>query len=212
MASPRVATSSSLGASSDLVGKGFGAMNMDDLFRSVYGDAAAEGKTVEEVWREISGGRSGDDGEMTLEDFLARAGAVSVEDVRVAPDSVFGVDPVVGIENPVMGFGNEVEGGGRVEKGKKRALVDPMNRAAVQRQKRMIKNRESAARSRERKQAYTVELESLVTQLEEENSRLLKEQAEQKRERLEQLKKTLIPVTEKKKPAYQHRRTGSAQW
>lgn len=152
MASPRVATSSSLGTSSDLVGKGIGAMNMDDLFRSVYGDAATEGKTVEEVWREISGGRSGDDGEMTLEDFLARAGAVSVEDVRVASDSVFGVDPVVGVENAVMGFGNEVEGGGRVEKGKKRALVDSMDRAAVQRQKRMIKNRESAARSRERKQ------------------------------------------------------------
>ncbi|XP_039125521.1 bZIP transcription factor 12-like [Dioscorea cayenensis subsp. rotundata] len=212
MASPRVATSSSLGTSSDLVGKGIGAMNMDDLFRSVYGDAATEGKTVEEVWREISGGRSGDDGEMTLEDFLARAGAVSVEDVRVASDSVFGVDPVVGVENAVMGFGNEVEGGGRVEKGKKRALVDSMDRAAVQRQKRMIKNRESAARSRERKQAYTVELESLVSQLEEENASLLKEQEEQKRERLEQLKKTLIPVTEKKKPAYQHRRTGSAQW
>uniref|UniRef100_A0A453G071 BZIP domain-containing protein n=1 Tax=Aegilops tauschii subsp. strangulata TaxID=200361 RepID=A0A453G071_AEGTS len=31
-------------------------------------------------------------------------------------------------------------------------LMDPMDRAAMQRQKRMIKNRESAARSRERKQ------------------------------------------------------------
>jgi ABA responsive element binding factor len=30
--------------------------------------------------------------------------------------------------------------------------MDPVDRAAMQRQKRMIKNRESAARSRERKQ------------------------------------------------------------
>ncbi|KAJ0976808.1 hypothetical protein J5N97_012282 [Dioscorea zingiberensis] len=209
MASPRVVPSSSSGASSDLVGKGIGAMNMDDLFRSVYGDVAAEGKTVEEVLREISGGRGEDDGEMTLEDFLARAGAVSAEEVRVASETVFGVDPGVGVENPVMGFGTEVEGRGRGGKGRKRPVMDPMDRAAVQRQKRMIKNRESAARSRERKQAYTVELETLVMQLEEENAGLLKEQEEHKRHRLEQLKKTLIPVTEKKKPPCHLRRTSS---
>ncbi|GJP84737.1 hypothetical protein CLOP_g14796, partial [Closterium sp. NIES-67] len=40
------------------------------------------------------------------------------------------------------------------------------------RQKRMIKNRESAARSRARKQAYTVELEAEVAQLKEENEQL----------------------------------------
>eukprot|EP00250_Pteridium_aquilinum_P035531 c9594_g1_i1 orf=205-1473(+) len=44
------------------------------------------------------------------------------------------------------------------------------------RQKRMIKNRESAARSRARKQAYTVELEAEVTLLKEENARLKKQQ------------------------------------
>jgi len=54
--------------------------------------------------------------------------------------------------------------------------MGPVDRAAMQRQKRMIKNRESAARSRERKQAYIAELESLVTQLEEENAELLREQ------------------------------------
>ncbi|KAG5126101.1 hypothetical protein JHK82_026936 [Glycine max] len=50
-----------------------------------------------------------------------------------------------------------------------------LDKAAQQRQRRMIKNRESAARSRERKQAYQVELESLAVKLEEENDKLLKE-------------------------------------
>ncbi|KAI5055581.1 hypothetical protein GOP47_0029102 [Adiantum capillus-veneris] len=49
------------------------------------------------------------------------------------------------------------------------------------RQKRMIKNRESAARSRARKQAYTVELEAEVTMLKEENARLKQQQAVQTR-------------------------------
>eukprot|EP00850_Spirogloea_muscicola_P010997 SM000066S20472 [mRNA] locus=s66:601007:605347:+ [translate_table: standard] len=59
---------------------------------------------------------------------------------------------------------------------KKRGLESPFvggERTGEQRQKRMIKNRESAARSRARKQAYTVELEAEVTQLKEENMRLL---------------------------------------
>ncbi|VAH65836.1 unnamed protein product [Triticum turgidum subsp. durum] len=62
-----------------------------------------------------------------------------------------------------------------------------MDRAAMQRQKRMIKNRESAARSRERKQAYIAELESLVTQLEEENAHLSKEQEETNQRRLKEV-------------------------
>ncbi|XVE87473.1 hypothetical protein DITRI_Ditri18aG0120300 [Diplodiscus trichospermus] len=44
------------------------------------------------------------------------------------------------------------------------------------RNKRMIKNRESAARSRARKQAYTNELELEVAQLMEENARLKRQQ------------------------------------
>ncbi|KAI4994324.1 hypothetical protein ZWY2020_029372 [Hordeum vulgare] len=40
------------------------------------------------------------------------------------------------------------------------------------RKKRMIKNRESAARSRARKQAYTDELENKISRLEEENQQL----------------------------------------
>ncbi|KAI4316698.1 hypothetical protein L6164_024653 [Bauhinia variegata] len=46
------------------------------------------------------------------------------------------------------------------------------------RQRRMIKNRESAARSRARKQAYTTELEAEVAELKEENQELQRKQAE----------------------------------
>ncbi|MED6194894.1 ARM REPEAT PROTEIN INTERACTING WITH abf2 [Stylosanthes scabra] len=46
------------------------------------------------------------------------------------------------------------------------------------RQRRMIKNRESAARSRARKQAYTMELEAEVQKLKEENQELQKKQKE----------------------------------
>ncbi|KAK6121314.1 hypothetical protein DH2020_044940 [Rehmannia glutinosa] len=172
-------------------------------------------KTVDEVWREIvSGGAASGEGSaeprMTLEDFLAKAGAgaANEEDVRpVMLNPAAGVQavqfaPAVCVQNGFgVEFGNgmaavsgSVGGGGR---GKRRAAVEevPLDKATQQKQRRMIKNRESAARSRERKQAYTVELESLVTQLEEENARLLKEevlnkflymQAELNRERYKQ--------------------------
>ncbi|XP_058087141.1 ABSCISIC ACID-INSENSITIVE 5-like protein 5 isoform X2 [Magnolia sinica] len=174
--------------------------------------------SVDEVWKEISvADRRISDGlafkdaaafeEMTLEDFLAKAGAVREEDVRVpsGPASTgqggFGGDSVLGSQfqpqqqvaegSSVLGFGNGVEGGGGGGggRGKRRAVQEPVDRVAQQRQRRMIKNRESAARSRERKQAYTVELESLVMQLEEENARLLRQQAEQTKKRLQQCSK-----------------------
>ncbi|XP_062101899.1 protein FD [Humulus lupulus] len=57
--------------------------------------------------------------------------------------------------------------------GKKRCQADDNGSASGDRRhKRMIKNRESAARSRARKQAYTNELELVVAQLSEENERL----------------------------------------
>lgn len=61
--------------------------------------------------------------------------------------------------------------------GKKRGAAEAVIEKTVERrQRRMIKNRESAARSRARKQAYTVELEAEVTLLKEENARLKKQQ------------------------------------
>ncbi|BAS74890.1 Os01g0813100 [Oryza sativa Japonica Group] len=57
--------------------------------------------------------------------------------------------------------------------GRKRGMSgDVADKLMERRQKRMIKNRESAARSRARKQAYTNELENKVSRLEEENVRL----------------------------------------
>ncbi|KAI7736897.1 hypothetical protein M8C21_032328, partial [Ambrosia artemisiifolia] len=67
---------------------------------------------------------------------------------------------------------------GRHMSGRKRyASGDVMEKTVERRQKRMIKNRESAARSRARKQAYTHELENKVSRLEEENERLRREKA-----------------------------------
>ncbi|XVF39072.1 hypothetical protein PTKIN_Ptkin01aG0006300 [Pterospermum kingtungense] len=163
-------------------------------------------KSVDDVWREIVSGERKDvtmkeeapDEMMTLEDFLAKAGAVeeaaaaATAEVKVNPDrlsgGVYAFDSVGGsafqmldkMEGSIVGLGNGMEvigsggGGGRGKRGRG-VLMEPLDKAAQQRQRRMIKNRESAARSRERKQAYQVELESLAVKLEEENEWLLKE-------------------------------------
>lgn len=137
-------------------------------------------KSVDEVWKEIVAGTGGSRDHapapgMTLEDFLTKAGAVREEEVRMpeippAP-SGFGVDPMVNASqfqaNPGFcvesaGFGNEnvsvvpAAGGGR---GKRRVVEEPpVDKATQQKQRRMIKNRESAARSRERKQVFIGDL------------------------------------------------------
>ncbi|KAD3336199.1 hypothetical protein R6Q59_028571 [Mikania micrantha] len=85
--------------------------------------------------------------------------------------------------------------------GRKRvASGDLMEKTVERRQKRMIKNRESAARSRARKQAYTHELENKVSRLEEENERLKREQEAEK----------ALPYVSPPEPKYQLRRTSSA--
>ncbi|KAJ0683695.1 putative transcription factor bZIP family [Helianthus annuus] len=125
---------------------------------------------------------------MTLEDFLAKAGAVEEEDVKIPPPrlpsgSIFGFDnhpPNVNVDGLVL------ERRGR-RRGKRRAILETLDKAAQQRQRRMIKNRESAARSRERKQAYQAELESLAVKLEEENETLMKVKTEQARKRYKQV-------------------------
>lgn len=163
-------------------------------------------KTVDEVWKEIVAGTnadnhskveeiSGDNGnntaeEMTLEDFLTKAGAVREEDVRLGGGGGGALVPVAGaygVNNGGGGggggggqFGMEVGfdgrmvvgggvsavpvpvpvpvsvvggGGGGGGRGKRRAIEEPLlDKATQQKQRRMIKNRESAARSRERKQ------------------------------------------------------------
>ncbi|KAJ6985327.1 ABSCISIC ACID-INSENSITIVE 5-like protein 7 isoform X2 [Populus alba x Populus x berolinensis] len=61
-------------------------------------------------------------------------------------------------------------------RGRKPSAV--LEKVAERRQRRMIKNRESAARSRARKQAYTLELEDEVAKLKELNKELQRKQAE----------------------------------
>lgn len=141
--------------------RGFGSMNIDDILRNIYSDSES-----------IGGGGGNGESAMTLEDFLAKAGAVNEEDVRVSatplpPTDVFGVE--MGERSIATGFPAVVQGGmatggfgasgvvavsGGGGRGKRKAGVEdlPLDKATQQRQRRMIKNRESAARSRERKQ------------------------------------------------------------
>ncbi|KAF5735348.1 G-box-binding factor 4 isoform X1 [Tripterygium wilfordii] len=197
-------------------------------------------KSVDDVWREIVSGERKEmkveaaDEMMTLEDFLAKAGAVDEDEVKMPPATplmerlsggVYSFDPsplqvLDKVEGSIIGFGNGVEvvagegGSGGVGRGKRGrgAVFEPLDKAAQQRQRRMIKNRESAARSRERKQAYQVELESLAVRLEEENEQLLKEKDERTKERFKQLMEKVIPIVEKKRPRRVLRRVHSMQW
>ncbi|KAL1352087.1 hypothetical protein HN51_016077 [Arachis hypogaea] len=73
-----------------------------------------------------------------------------------------------------------------VLRGRKRMVDGPVEKVVERRQRRMIKNRESAARSRARKQAYTVELEAELNQLREENAQLKQALAEFEKRRKQQ--------------------------
>uniref|UniRef100_A0A1D1YFM9 ABSCISIC ACID-INSENSITIVE 5-like protein 2 n=1 Tax=Anthurium amnicola TaxID=1678845 RepID=A0A1D1YFM9_9ARAE len=232
-------------------------------------------RTVDEVWRDIQQGQTKGNGEcrlgqereltlgeMTLEDFLVKAGVVAEDPERkrngnvgtagsadlmvVAPGYPQGgqwlqsyhqlpslqqqqqqaqqsVMTMYAPSHPVpqqlgVGVGSMMEAGypdaqlsisspmmGTVSDtqtpGCKRMASRNMPEKTVERkQKRMIKNRESAARSRARKQAYTNELENKVSRLEEENERLKKQK---------EFEKILysVPVPE---PKFRLRRTSSA--
>ncbi|KAL7583867.1 protein ABSCISIC ACID-INSENSITIVE 5 [Lactuca sativa] len=76
---------------------------------------------------------------------------------------------------------------GGMRGGRKRIIDGPVEKVVERRQRRMIKNRESAARSRARKQAYTVELEAELNMLKEENAQLKQALAELERKRTQQV-------------------------
>ncbi|KAI4348096.1 hypothetical protein L6164_008857 [Bauhinia variegata] len=124
------------------------------------------------------------------------------------------------VEASVIGFGNGVEGvgtgGGGGRRKRWRPVLEQLDKAAQQRQKRMIKNRESAARSRKRKQAHEVELETLVVRLREENEQLMKEKvmlfAQLTWLMVLQLMEKVIPVVEKRRLPQGLRRVRSSQW
>ncbi|CAH9061994.1 unnamed protein product [Cuscuta europaea] len=255
------------------LGKPLTSMNLDELLRSVYtaeatsqrtdfgqvqhascqdhysGDLSK--KTVDEVWHDIQQGekRSSLDrkatlGEMTLEDFLIKAGIVSPgmknsgpvlaadsmallqlnaqwpnyhiqntiqQQHNMLPVFMTGQQNLPVVPNPMMdtsyseqmtisptlmGAMSDTQGSRR----KRTAPETVVEKSVERRQKRMIKNRESAARSRARKQAYTQELESKVSHLEEENDRLKKQKEKDK----------LLPYVRPQEPKYQLRRTSSS--
>ncbi|KAK7267974.1 hypothetical protein RIF29_20655 [Crotalaria pallida] len=99
-----------------------------------------------------------------------------------APVSPVSSDGIGTNENSAGQFGMDMGG----LRGRKRMLDGPVEKVVERRQKRMIKNRESAARSRARKQAYTVELEAELNQLREENNQLKQALAELERRRKQQ--------------------------
>ncbi|CAK7340333.1 unnamed protein product [Dovyalis caffra] len=218
------------------MGKPLGSMNLDEFLKSVDNVAAwpspmhrqgsltlsrdLSKKTIEEVWRDIQQQNTKDDadnqginapfGEMTLEDFLVKAGVVTesappqqqqqqesaqwmqfqlpsvqqpsyqnnmmtvfmqghhVQQSLPVVDSAYldsrmNLSPSSLMETPPD---SQTPGRKRVAPG------DVVEKIVERKQKRMIKNRESAARSRARRQAYTHELEIKVSRLEEENERL----------------------------------------
>ncbi|XP_010482885.1 PREDICTED: G-box-binding factor 4-like [Camelina sativa] len=189
--------------------------SVDDVWKEIV---SGEQKTI--MMKE----EAHDDVIMTLEDFLAKAAmddddgaAANMDsdeiDVKIPPerlnnDGSYTFDfPMMPQTQPQrhssfqMIEGSLGGGGGGMRGGKRgRVMMEAMDKAAAQRQKRMIKNRESAARSRERKQAYQVELETLAAKLEEENEQLLKEIEESTKERYKKLMEVLIPVDEKPRP------------
>ncbi|CAI9301098.1 unnamed protein product [Lactuca saligna] len=93
-----------------------------------------------------------------------------------------------GITNSQLDGGNQygMDMGG-MRGGRKRIIDGPVEKVVERRQRRMIKNRESAARSRARKQAYTVELEAELNMLKEENAQLKQALAELERKRTQQV-------------------------
>ncbi|KAL3845413.1 hypothetical protein ACJIZ3_002816 [Penstemon smallii] len=179
-------------------------------------------KTVDDVWREILAGKKSEmkqpkEEMMTLEEFLVKAGAVDVKKEEGSNGGIYADENNISNNysgGSVIGMGVDVGGLGRGRENRSLSLslLEPMDKAAQQRQRRMIKNRESAARSRERKQAYQVELESMAVRLEEENEQLLKERAEQTRKRLKQLMENIIPVEQKRRPPRVLRKVHSMQW
>ncbi|GLJ55876.1 hypothetical protein SUGI_1199750 [Cryptomeria japonica] len=97
-------------------------------------------------------------------------------------------------------------------RGRKRGLEGPVEKVVERRQRRMIKNRESAARSRARKQAYTVELEAEVTQLKEENMKLRKRQEEMEERRKKQILEMMAPMAQPGTRKRVLRRIESGPW
>ncbi|KAG0453498.1 hypothetical protein HPP92_024802 [Vanilla planifolia] len=205
-------------------------MSMEDILRNMYGGNMPScvgvgfntGRTFDDgggLASTGSGSENIDERGMTLEDYLATAGELVEKDAPsanpIATDQ--SEQQPLTINNVVLGFGSRMGvdalGEGRGGRGRRRPILDTADRAQMQRQKRMIKNRESAARSRERKQAYTAELESLAGNLELENTDIRTYLENSKEKRVTKLKAPMrFPIILKKKPQVKLRKCGSMEW
>lgn len=135
---------------------------------------ALSGKTVDQVWREIQQGQKkrcgGGDikvqglddtnssmtlGETTLEDFLVQAGLFAEPSIAPPPPPPSGLGIVEVVTPQKMVLSSSPSFGTLSDtpmQGQKRDASDAFERILDRRQRRKIKNRESAARSRARKQ------------------------------------------------------------
>ncbi|KAK4749849.1 hypothetical protein SAY87_027298 [Trapa incisa] len=119
--------------------------------------------------------------------------------IQIGPNSTLDMaypNAEVNISPSLLGALSDTQAHG----GKRVASGDVIEKNVERKQKRMIKNRESAARSRARKQAYTHELEHKVSRLEEENQRLRRQREAEK----------IVPCAPPPERKNQHRRTISA--
>ncbi|CAH1422089.1 unnamed protein product [Lactuca virosa] len=107
----------------------------------------------------MGGGGGGGGGGVTV---ATGSPALSSEGLAKSNGDTSSVSPVPYVFNGVF-------------RGRKSGAVE---KVVERRQRRMIKNRESAARSRARKQAYTMELEAEVSELKQKNQELKRKQAE----------------------------------
>lgn len=222
-------------------GKPLGSMNLDELLKNVWTSKATQscamdigssspasslqrhasltlarafnGKTVDEVWRDIQQGQmvknvedvKGQErdptlDEITLEEFLVKAGHFA----EVPSGPLIGVDNAVTTQKVLphisLSPSHSIDTlSDTSQPGRKRGSTDAIEKTLDRRLRRKIKNRESAARSRARKQAYHNELVGKVSCLEEENIKLKKEKELEK----------LLPWELSPEPRYQLRRTNS---
>ncbi|EEF43682.1 DNA binding protein, putative [Ricinus communis] len=92
--------------------------------------------------------------------------------------------------------------------GRGRKASAALEKVIERRHRRMIKNRESAARSRARKQAYTLELEAEVAKLKEMNQELQRKQAEFMEKQKNEFLETINRQWGSKRPCLQRTLTG----
>ena len=106
--------------------------------------------------------------------YLGHAAAASSNSTSSGDDSLHHMPDPFGADI----FSTFAASGGNNNNGRLDVQAASVGMSDNRRQRRIIKNRESAARSRARKQAYTNELELELTQLRRENAMLVKRQQE----------------------------------